>query len=259
MRGGRAHLPGVGAVAWPSDNERIAVLQVHDGRVVVDGVRRWLPTRQLDAGELRGLVIEDLDPFRDCYDWPATARLSTSQWQAWQRGLANAEQILAEAVPSYLDVVAEGLSAVVPLRVAPGTERAATARQAFGSVAIALPATDDILAELLLHEFQHVKLNALTELHPMVSSNVRPMLLRVPWRPDPRPVTAALHGVYAFLATMSLRRTIGPRQRYLHYRSWVLAVTESLLATHALTVDGERFVAGIAAAASADAGKERDY
>jgi uncharacterized protein len=255
LRGGLAHLPGVGAMPVTSDTGRVAVLGVHGGRVVSGEDGCWLPTRRLGAGELRGVVIEDLDPFRDCYDWPVTARLSTRQWHAWQRGLASAERILAEAVPSYLHVVAEGLGAVVPLRAASRTERAATARRAFGSVAIALPTRDDILAELLLHEFQHLKLNALTELHPMVSSSARPVLLRVPWRPDPRPLSGALHGAYAFLAMMGLRRAIGPRERYLRYRSWVLGVTESLLATHALTVDGERFVEGIVAAASADDGK----
>jgi uncharacterized protein len=154
-------------------------------------------------------------------------------------------------VPAYLAVVAEGLRAVVPLRLASCTDQSATARQASGSVAIALPARDDILAELLLHEFQHVKLNALTALHPMVSSSARQVLLRVPWRKDPRPAPGALHGTYAYLAATSLRRVIGPRQRYLRYRSWVLQATESLLAAGVLTVDGERFTAGIAAAASA--------
>jgi uncharacterized protein len=255
VRGGKAHLPGVGAMDMASDTGRVAVLQVHGDRVVTGESGRWLPTRRLDIGELRGVVIEDLDPFRDCYDWPVMARLSTPQWQAWRRGFVGAERILADAVPSYLEVVAKGLRAVVPLLATSGTERAATTRQAFGSVAIVLPARDDILAELLLYEFQQLKLNALTELHPMVSSNADPVLLRVPWRTDPRSLVGALHGAYAFLAMMSLRRAIGPRQRYLRYRSWVQAATESLLATHALTVDGERFVEGIAAAASADAGK----
>jgi uncharacterized protein len=254
MRGGQAHLPGVGAMSVPVNTGRVMVLQVQSGRVVTGGSRHWLPSRRLNAGELRGTLVEDLDPFRDCYDWPAAGRLSAHQWQAWKRALARAGRILAEEVPSYLKVVAEGLRAVVPLQAAPGAERAATARQAFGSVGIALPASDAILAELLLHEFQHVKLNGLSELHPMVSPSAPPVLLQVPWRPDPRPVAGALHGAYAFLAMMDLRRAIGPRQRYLRFRSWVLTVTESLLATDALSVDGQRFAAGIAAAA-ADAGE----
>ena len=255
VRGGKAHLPGVGAMIMASNTERVAVLQVHGDRVITGKSGRWLPTRRLDIGELRGIVLEDLDPFRDNYDGPVMARLSAPQWQAWRRGLVGAERILADAVPSYLEVVAKGLRAVIPLHATSGTERAATTRQAFGSVAIALPARDDMLAELLLREFQHLKLNALTELHPMVSSNARPVLLPVPWRTDPRPLAGALHGAYAFLAMMSLRRAIGPHQRYLRYRTWVRAATESLLATHALTVEGERFVEGIAAAAWADAGK----
>jgi uncharacterized protein len=251
---GWAHLPGVGAMAAPPGTGRVTVLRTRGGRVVADESRLWRPARHLDAGALSGTVVEDLDPFRDCYDLPVAPPLPAPQWHAWRRGLVSAGSILADAVPSYLEVVIEGLRSIVPLSAEPGAERAATARQAFGSVAIALPAKDAILAELLLHEFQHVKLNGLTDLHPMIAPGARPMLLGVPWRPDPRPVLGALHGAYAFLAMMDLRRVIGPRQRYLRYRSWVLAVTESLLATKALTADGERFVAGIAAAASADAG-----
>lgn len=253
VRDGRAHVPGVGAMAIQPGEGKVAVLRVRDGRVTADRSARWLPARRLGAGELRGVVIEDLDPFRHCYEWPASVRLSASRWRAWRKGLAETRRILAEAAPSYLDVVAEGLRAVVPLRPAPGSDRGATARQAFGAVAVTLPAREDVLAELVLHEFQHVKLDGLSDLHTMVTPGASPVLLRVPWRPDLRPPAGVLHGVYAFLALMDLRRAIGPRDRYLRYRSWVLTVTESLLASGALTADGERFAAGIAAAAADDA------
>ena len=247
--GGWAHLPGVGAMAVAPAAGRVAMLRVRSDRVVTGGTGRWRPVRQLDAGELRGAVIEDLDPFRAYAERPAAARLSGSQWQAWQQGLTGAGRILAEAVPSYLAVMTEGLRAVIPLRADSGPARVATARSAAGSVAITLPASDDTLAELLLHEFQHVKLDGLAELHPMVSARAHPVLLRVPWQPQLSPVADVLHAAYAFLGRMDLRRAIGPGPCYRRYQSWVRTATESLLPSGALTPDGQRFAAGIAAAA----------
>jgi uncharacterized protein len=230
------------------------MLRVRSDRVVTGGTGRWRPVRQLDAGELRGAVIEDLDPFRDHPGRPAAARLSGSQWRAWRQGLTGAGHILAEAVPSYLAVMTEGLRAVIPLRAHAGPAPTATARPAAGSVAIALPASDDALAELLLHEFQHVKLDGLARLHPMISASARPVLLRVPWQPQPSPVPDVLHSAYAFLGRMDLRRAIGPGQSYRCYQSWVRRATESLLTSGALTPDGLRFATGIAAAAGGGAG-----
>lgn len=251
--GGWAHLPSVGAMAVPPRAGRVAMLRVHRDRGITGGTGEWRPVRQLDAGELRGTVIEDLDPFRDCYERPAADRLSGSQWQAWRRALTAAGRILARAVPSYLDVMIEGLRTVIPLRANSSPAQVATGGPAAGSVAIVLPASDDLLAERLLHEFQRVKLDGLAELHPMVSARARPMLLRVPWQPALSPVPDALHGAYAFLAMMDLRRVIGPGESYRRYQSWVLAATETLLSSGALTADGQRFAAGIAAAASAGA------
>jgi uncharacterized protein len=251
--GGWAHLPGVGAMAVAPSAGRVAMLRVRSDRVVTGGTGQWRPVRQLDAGELRGAVIEDLDPFRDYAERPAAARLSGSQWRAWRQGLAGAGRILAEAVPSYLAVMTEGLRAVIPLPAHSGPAPA-TARPAAGSVAIALPASDDALAELLLHEFQHVKLDGLARLHPMVSASAGLVLLRVPWQPRPSPVPDVLHDAYALLGRTDLRRATGPGRSYRRYQSWVRTATESLLASGALTPDGQRFAAGIAAAAGDGAG-----
>jgi uncharacterized protein len=78
--------------------------------------------------------------------------------------------------------------------------------------------------------------------------------LRVPWRRDPRPVEGVLHGTYAHLALAHLRRAEGraARAEYLRYRSWVCRAASELLATGALTRDGERFVAAMSVAAEGD-------
>jgi HEXXH motif-containing protein len=75
---------------------------------------------------------------------------------------------------------------------------------------------------------------------------------QVPWRDEPRPPEATLHGTYAFLALAHLRRAEGraARTAYLRYRSWVCGVADELLkATGVLTPAGERFVTRMGAAA----------
>ena len=158
-------------------------------------------------------------------------------------------------LPGYARGLLAGLRAVVPLRPAPAGTRSASAWQAFGGVGIARPgahAPAGELSELLLHEFQHIKLNVLLDLQQLVQPGSRARF-PVPWKGgEHRPPEAALHGSYAFLALVHLRRAEGPASRatYHRYRSWVGRVTEDLLrATDVLTAAGQRFVGGMAAAA----------
>lgn len=254
VRDGYVHLPLAGSIAVGSGRGRSRLVTATPGRPpTAHAGGRWHPARYVGGQPFPGLAVEDLDPFRDCQVWPATPRLSPSGWYRWRRDLVAAGTHLAETVPGYARVLAAGLRTVTPLRSVTGSRRSATARQAFGAVAIARPgagAPPGELAELLLHEFQHVKLNVLMDLRPL-SYPGSPVRLRVAWRDDPRPPDAVLHGTYAFLALTQLRRAEGPAGRgaYLRYRSWVDdALTELLSHSEVLTPDGARFVAGMAEA-----------
>jgi uncharacterized protein len=255
VRHGMIHVPTVGAVAAGPGGEGTRAVSIRPGRrPAVLGGGRWRPVRQVTSTPFRGLVIEDLDPFRDCQEWPAARRLDATASQKWRRGLAAVGRHLTATVPDYAQVLGYGLRAVVPLRPAASGHRSATAREAFGAVAVALPgsgAERGGLSELLLHEFQHVKLYALLDMYQLVDPEYRG-LLSVPWRSDPRPAEGALHGTYAYLALTHLRRGDGPagRAAWLRYRAWVLAAAATLRAADgALTSAGLRFVDGMAAAA----------
>ena len=254
VRRGLLHVPTIGAVAVDPGEGNTRLLSVSPGHWPVTPGGRWLKSRYVSAPPFAGLAVEDLDPFRDCQEWPASGRLSSSEWQAWRRRLTTAGRHLADAVPGYAKALGAGLRAVVPLCPPPAGSRSATARQAFGAVAVALPgrrAARGELSELLLHEFQHVKLSALLDLCRLLDPDCR-SLLKVPWRADPRPVEGVLHGTYAYLALTHLRQAEGrpARATYLRYRSWVSHATDALLTTEgALTPAGRRFVTGMAAAA----------
>ena len=53
------------------------------------------------------------------------------------------------------------------------------------------------MAEALVHESHHAILGALTDLEPLISPDAPGFLGHAPWRADPRPPHALLHGIYA--------------------------------------------------------------
>jgi uncharacterized protein len=258
VRDGMLFVPATGALKVTAGTGRTKAVTIRQGRnLAADTGAVWQEARSVTGPLFPRLAVEDLDPFRDCQQWPATARLTEPEWLSWQRGLTTAGQHLIEVVPSYARSLGAGLRTVVPLRPTATGSRSATSRQAFGAVATVLPraaALPGELAELLLHEFQHVKLNALLDLHVLFDAAYSPRI-RVPWRDDVRPLGGALQGAYAYLALTHLRRSEGStaRAQYFQYRAWVCGVADTLVATGALTEHGEHFVAGMAAAAE-DAG-----
>jgi uncharacterized protein len=259
VRDGCVHLPLAGSIAASPGRDRTRRMTIRPGRApAAAGGGRWHAARFVGEQPFSGLAVEDLDPFRDCQSWPAASRLSPSAWYRWRHDLIAAGTHLTETVPGYARVLAAGLRTVTPLRSVAGSRRSATARQAFGAVAAARPgagAPPGELAGLLLQEFQHVKLNVLMDLRPL-SYPGSPVRLRVAWRDDPRSPDTVLHGSYAFLALMHLRRAEGPAGRgaYLRYRSWVHDALAALLShSEVLTPDGLRFVAGLAEAVETEA------
>ena len=259
IRAGKLHVPTIGTMRISADGRRTATVTITAGRMTAAGCHgTWQRVRRVTGG-LLNVDIEDLDPFRDCQAWRASGRRSPAQWRDWKSGLTEAGAILDTEVPAYARVIGAGLRAIVPLRPAFAGDRAATAKQAFGATAVALPRWSDGLAALLLHEFQHGKLHALTDLHDLFDAqNTR--RLSVPWRDDPRPIEGVLHGAYAHLALTHLWQSRGPRarERYQLHRGWVCQAIDDLSAAKALTRDGDRFVAGMYAAATGKIGDERD-
>lgn len=266
IRDGALHVPSMGALPVENGSSATTMVTIIGRRLAAaghegTGVRRdrargnvaWQATRRASIGTLR-VVLEDLDPFRGCHGLPVTDRLTAGETRTWQLRLAAAGRRLTAAVPAYADVLAAGLRSVVPLRAAATDDRITTARHAFGAVALAPPSAPTELDHLIVHEFQHVKLHALADLHELFDT-ADPRRVRVPWRGDPRPVESVLHDSYAYLALTHLWQAKGKagNDRYLRYRAWVSAAATALLAMGALTADGERFVDGILAAAHADA------
>ena len=257
VQNGRLCLPTVGAVRVDPATELVSIAII-DGELTLHGregavglgprgVRRptadWLPARPASSPGWAA-VIEDLDPFRDCYRLPVEDYLTPDESDRWTAALAETRTIIEGEAPGHLLGLVTGLRAITPLRPGPpGSLRAATARQAYGAVGIART-EPHALAVLLVHEYQHVKLGAVLDHHDLYDPTFRTPIT-VGWRDDPRPVEGALQGTYAHAAVCEIwRARSGPdaRSRYETYRAWTADAIEALLDSGALTPAGVGFV-----------------
>jgi uncharacterized protein len=164
------------------------------------GPLAWRPARTLHAAGL-AVTLDDADPYRG-HDpaRPVAPALPEAEFAAWQRAFTAAWDEIVQQHPAYAPALAAGLRTIVPLAPAPGGRGVSyTARDAFGSLAIALPPDPDTLALLIIHEFQHVKLGAMLDLYDLFDPTDQ-RLFAAPWRPDKRPLEGLLQGTYAHVA-----------------------------------------------------------
>ena len=221
-----------------------------------DAEPNWEPVRRLKAGEF-ALLLEDTDPYRDCHQWPAASRLTAGEAAAWQDQFTEAWQLIEQAYPQYAAGIAAGLTVLLPLaNDVPGQEISSAAREAFGAVAAARPADGEDLALLLIHEFQHVKLAALTDMFDLYDRTDQRVFV-APWREDLRPAGALLQGTYAHVAVTDYWRVRRHREtgtaalaaagRFARWRMITAEAIETLAGSGALTPLGARFVDGMRA------------
>ncbi|MFC7385235.1 FxsB family cyclophane-forming radical SAM/SPASM peptide maturase [Sphaerisporangium rhizosphaerae] len=265
VRDGVLHLPSLGRLA--ADGAADAMVETGEGHfrahtgdrvVTIDlgsprAATDWWPVRRLIADGW-SVALDDVDLYRDCHQWPAAERLSDEEFARWATVFAEAWALIQRDHAAYAPALAAGLSTIVPLAPHPhGSGISSTARDAFGAVAAALPEDEEAasLALLLIHEFQHVKLGAVLDIHHLYDPKDSG-LYYAPWRPDPRPFEGLLQGTYAHLAVTDfwrVRRLIdqgdaGHRAavQFARWRSLTAEAIETLAGSGALTAKGTAFV-----------------
>ncbi|MDX3617828.1 MULTISPECIES: FxsB family cyclophane-forming radical SAM/SPASM peptide maturase [Streptomyces] len=263
---GLLRLPSLGTLTVGAGAERVVVRTDADGFTVHADDRMYtMPRNGPEDPAWRGsrrfeldgwtVTLEDTDPSRACHGHPAHPRLTEEEAEAWRADLAGAWAWIRRELPEYAPGIAAGLQVITPLLPSPeGADISSAARDAFGAVAIARPATPQTLALLLVHEFQHVKLGAVLDLVDLYDPACE-KLFYAPWRPDPRPLEGLLQGTYAHLAVVDFWRarwriTAGAEAhaaeiQFSRWRDQTAEAVETLAASGALTPVGERFVAGV--------------
>lgn len=275
VRGRATGEPATGT-AWLRSDGKIAILASDRGRVQIplppsdSGAEPpgWRPALFLRAdadGVAITVQLDDRDPYRAPRQLLARQPEGSAQLSRWQ---ALFEQAWGELVqrhrPQAVAMAASGLRVLVPL-VSRGNwteSNSATVLDAFGTVLLCLPPDPSSLALTLLHEFQHGKLAALQDTISLHQDDSRRRYY-APWRDDPRPLGALLQGTYAHVAVAEFWRTrwrdesrtgnapVLLQARYLSCEDDICDAVSQLRSSGQLTGAGERFVDGIAAAASA--------
>ncbi len=224
----------------------------------------WLPLRRLKAvaaGRCAEVFLDDIDPFRDCQHLPVASRLDTAAVDAWQRAFQETWSTLVRYHPTHAETVVMSLASIVPLDAeTAGGSASAAASNAFGAVASTLPATGQSLANTLVHELQHVKLNALLDLFRLYEP-ADGELHYAPWRTDPRPLGGLLHGTYAHLGMADfwrVQRQVAAKAQatlaefeFARCREQAADAARRLAGSERLTALGTRFVANMLAALKA--------
>jgi HEXXH motif-containing protein len=219
VAGDRIALPGLGSVALDAgwDGRLVTARVALDGCLEVvgaaasQGIRlrlatgdsRWLPMRRLDLphrGISRTVIVDDADPYRRQPGSDVHEPMPDDELSAWVASLQDAWGVLEERHPDQADAVAAGLLVLTPLRASgSAATTSATGRHAFGAVSLSRPADGIRGACGLVHEFQHTKLNGLSDVLRLLDSAPDSPSYS-PWREDPRPLIGLLHGIYAWLA-----------------------------------------------------------
>jgi len=267
---GRVLLPGLGCLfiadqlSWirlSGDGVRLtagndidlpyAALIADDGRGTL--LPQWQGTpliRAVADGHAWDVLLETHDRYLDRYAQRMPTALTADEITKWRHIIESAWLVLVRRHSWVAASLATGVSVIVPL-VPESDLDSATTPAAFGAIATSLPPDPVMMAETLVHEFQHLKLCGLMDMLPLIRPSEETVY--APWRQDPRPVGGLLQGVYAFLGIVlfwgAQRRVetdpddvLRAEVMYERWRSTMELATGSLLATSALTPTGARFV-----------------
>ncbi|MFB7501533.1 HEXXH motif-containing putative peptide modification protein [Streptomyces sp. NPDC056161] len=280
-RDGLLALPSLGALR--TDPDEAAVEAVHDNGVLTlrrSGIRDVVVHLERDTGAwsaastwtsayaLPGLLpgaqpmpLEDLDPYRVPSSGPGRHALGAApddtERKRWLQAWSAVAAVLRTGGEHRLTETLALLRCLVPLESPPGAEgrgsSSATRHEAFGALLSSVPATPVAFAATLVHELQHCKLAALSEMVTLHQADATARYF-APWRPDPRPYDGLLQGAYAHLglADFFQRRALtqdGDGQRstsawiqHARYRAQVGAALPALVGSPHLTVRGRAFV-----------------
>jgi HEXXH motif-containing protein len=274
------YLPALGSASLGAAAPPTAlVCSRGDGRLVItaagesvrlpldDGIPApgWRPTPLLTS-TAHGLNLtawlNDAGPFRDPGGLRLAPPVTEEQAAGWGRLLSVAWELLVRRHPEQAEGLATGLRSLIPLQSRGRAESiSVTNVHAFGAILLTPPLDAEGFALTLLHESQHGKLGAIQQLIPLHRDDSQARWY-APWRDDPRPLNALLHGAYAHLGVAGFwhaairagdgraasAATDDAMEELAYCRDAVGEALGQLSGSGELTAAGGRFVAGMTTA-----------
>jgi len=130
--------------------------------------------------------------------------------EEWVESLRSALSLIGEHLPALREEMTWFLQQVVPVGFDEHRHLSASYREAIGTIYLTLHPSPMTMAEAVIHEVGHNKLNALLEIDPLLDDAHAP-LYHSPVRPDPRPLLGVLLAVHAFLPVARLYEVMRER------------------------------------------------
>ncbi|CAM5606094.1 radical SAM/SPASM protein FxsBH, inactivated beta-hydroxylase extension form [Streptomyces atroolivaceus] len=205
-RDGRLFLPTLGELrlAEPGEAGRARVRAVGEGlsvrretggeRIVPRGADgpEWLPVRHCTVGGALRLALDDVDPYRDCFEAPAAPRLGRAEAESWTEAVGRAWELLERAAPRQTAEAAGSLTTLTPLVAGRNAKRP----HGYGAVGLMMTGDGQELALALMRGLRQTGLRALldvTDLHALDGA----WEYRLPWERNTRvPFSGLLAGTY---------------------------------------------------------------
>ena len=167
-----------------------------------EGVRLEHAYHRLREGELTRLALADGNPLSMLEEHPDKSGnrtdLGGSSVEAWQNALNEALGLIELTLPALRAEIGASLQCIVPVGFEPERHLSASYREAPGLVYMTLHPSALTLAEAIIHETQHGKLNVLRWFDPVLV-NGDSTWTKSPVRPDLRPLAGVLLAVHAFV------------------------------------------------------------
>jgi HEXXH motif-containing protein len=217
----------------------------------------WWPVRDVRPGTASHRIVvrlDDVDPYRGLYEPVLPQRLADDEIARWHTLLNTAWRLIAEYLPDVAAAMPAGLDTLVPRPHVPYRNPSASTGEAFGSALVGLPSDGASLASSLVHEYLHVILGGILHLVRLYEDDPRERFY-VAWRDDPRPLSGALQGAYAFFGVSALWRALAgagsPMSaraafEFGYWRRQTACTVGALRDDPSLTKAGRRFVVGMA-------------
>ncbi|MFF3177200.1 radical SAM/SPASM protein FxsB, inactivated metallohydrolase extension form [Streptomyces sp. NPDC057900] len=249
FRDGGLVLPTLGRLALGGAGEHgtVRVRAVEDGFLVARddgaGERRigwpapavpgWVPVRGYTLpGGGPAFLIDDLDPYRDCFDAPAAATLDGPAADRLAAALTAAWALIEERAPGYGARSAAAVLTLTPLTgSAPGEP--SVGRHGYGALGIGADDGVETLALALVRGVRRAGFRALVDVTDLYAADGS-WEHRMPWREELVPFSRLLAGTYERLALAAF----DPR-----YRDGVARALDTLEGAAELTIGGKRLLA----------------
>lgn len=125
----------------------------------------------------------------------------------WTKNMKHAFELIRQTLPALGGDLQLALQTLIPVGYSSETHVSASYEEAIGVAYLSLHPSALTLAEALIHEGSHNKLNALLALDPLLTNGWAP-LYSSPFRPDPRPLRGILLAAHAFLPVLEFLKRL---------------------------------------------------